>query len=79
MSGILSAAPGPSAIRLMVGTHLLLLIQAALVLWTPAHLDSVLRALIALVLVIAVSALGAAIHGLSDDERQNWWRRRHGR
>lgn len=79
MRGILSGAPGPSAIRLMVGTHLLLLIQAALVLWSAPQLDAVLRALVALVFVLAVSGLGAAIHGLTDDERQNWWRRRHGR
>lgn len=79
MSGILSAAPGPSAIRLMVGTHLLLMIQAALVLWTPTHLNTVLRTLVTLVLVIAISALGVAIHGLSDDQHPNWWRRSHGR
>ena len=63
----------------MVGTHLLLLIQAALVLWSAPQLDAVLRALVALVFVVAVSGLGTAIHGLSDDERQIWWRRRHGR
>lgn len=79
MRGILSAAPGPSAIRLMVGTHLLLLIQAALVLWSAPRVDLPLRMLVGLVLIIAASALCAAIHGLSDDERQNWWRRRHGR
>jgi hypothetical protein len=79
MRGILSGAPGPSAIRLMVGTHLLLLIQAALVLWSAPHLDSVLRVLVALVFALAVGGLCIAIHGLSDDDRQTWWRRRHGR
>ncbi|WP_037488702.1 hypothetical protein [Sphingobium indicum] len=79
MSGILSASPGPSAIRLMVGTHLLLLIQAALVLWSAPSLDIALRVLIALVFAMAVGGLCAAIHGLSDDNRQTWWRRRHGR
>lgn len=79
MRGILSAAPGPSAIRLMVGTHLLLLIQAALVLWSAPHLDIALRVLVALVFVMAVSGLCAAVHGLSDDDRPNWWRRRHAR
>lgn len=79
MRGLLSATPGPSAIRLMVGTHLLLLIQAALVLWSAPHLDAALRVLVALVFVLAVSGLVAAIHGLSDDGCQNWWRRRHAR
>lgn len=79
MRGILSAAPGPSAIRLMVGTHLLLLIQAALVLWSAPHLDIALRVLVALVFALAVSGLCAAIHGGSDDNRQTWWRRRHAR
>lgn len=79
MRGIFSTAPGPSAIRLLVGTHLLLLIQAGLVLWSAHELDPVLRALVALVLVIATSALCAAIHGLSDQNRKDWWRRRYGR
>ena len=78
MRGILSGAPGPSAIRLMVGTHLLLLIQAALVLWSAPNIDAVLRALVALVFVLAVSGFCIALHGLSDDNRQTWWRRRNG-
>lgn len=77
MRGILSAAPGPSAIRLMLGTHLLLLIQAALVLWSVPHLDIALRVLVAMVFALAVGGLCAAVHGLSDDNRQTWWRRRH--
>lgn len=79
MRGILSAAPGPSAIRLMVGTHLLLLIQAALVLWSSPRIDLPLRILVGLVFAIAFSGLVTAIHGVADDPRENWWRRRHGR
>jgi hypothetical protein len=63
----------------MVGTHLLLLIQAALVLWSAPHLGAVLRVLVALVLIIAASGLGAVIHGVSEDNRQDRRRRRHGR
>lgn len=77
MRGLLSAAPGPSAIRLMVGTHVLLLIQAALVLWSAPHLDVALRVLVALVFLLAMGGLCAAIHGLSNDDRQTWWRSRH--
>lgn len=79
MRGILSAAPGPSAIRLMVGTHLLLLIQAALVLWSAPHVDLPLRILVGLVFAIAAGGLITAIHGVADDARTSWWKRRHGR
>lgn len=79
MKGILSAAPGPSAIRLMVGTHLLLLIQAALVLWSAPAIDIPLRILVGMVFAIAAAGLIAAIHGGNQDNRQDWWRRRHGR
>jgi peptidoglycan/LPS O-acetylase OafA/YrhL len=79
MRGILSAVPGPSAIRLMVGTHLLLLIQAALVLWSAPHVDMPLRILVGMVFAIAAGGLVAAIHGGGDERRQDWWRRRHGR
>ncbi|MCH2219923.1 hypothetical protein [Novosphingobium sp. EMRT-2] len=78
MRGILSAVPGPSAIRLMVGTHLLLLIQAALVLWSAPQVDLPLRILVGMVLLIAISGLIIAIHGVADAPRQDWWRRRHG-
>jgi len=79
MRGLLSAAPGPVAIRLVFGTHLLLLIQAALVLWSAPHLDLALRVLVALVFALALGGLCAAIHGGSADERPFWRRRRHGR
>ncbi len=79
MRGILSAAPGPSAIRLMVGTHLLLLIQAALVLWSAPRVDVPLRILVGLVMLIALGGLIASIRGVAEEPRQDWWRRRHGR
>lgn len=79
MRGILSGAPGPSAIRLMVGTHLLLLIQAALVLWSAPQIDVPLHVLVGMVMIIALGGFVAAIHGIADDARECWWRRRHGR
>lgn len=78
MRGLFSAAPGPSAIRLMVGTHLLLLIQASVVLWSVPGLPA-LRVLVGLVLGLAVGGLAAAIHGLADDDSTPRWRRRHAR
>lgn len=79
MRGLLSAAPGPSAIRLVLGTHLLLLVQAALVLWSAPQVDLPLRILVGLVMLIALGGLIASIHGVADAPRQDWWRRRHGR
>lgn len=79
MRGLLSAAPGPSAIRLLVGTHLLLLIQAALMLWSAPQIDVPLRVLVGLVMAIALGGFVAAIHGIAGDARECWGRRRHGR
>jgi hypothetical protein len=77
MRGLLSATPGPSAIRLMVGTHLLLLVQAALALLSAPEPGTMLRILVGIILAIALPAFVAALHGLADDDRANWWSRRH--
>jgi hypothetical protein len=77
MRGLLSATPGPSAIRLIIGTHLLLLIQAALVLWAAPEPGTMLRIPVGIVLAIAIPAFVAALHGLAADDRPNWWSRRH--
>jgi hypothetical protein len=63
MRGILSDAPAPSAIRLLVGSQLLLLIQAGLVLDSRSTLEPMLCVLVLLVAIIAFSALVAAIAG----------------
>ncbi|MGC4250442.1 MAG: hypothetical protein QM605_02960 [Sphingobium sp.] len=38
MNGIFSGSPCPSSIRLLVGTHLLLIVQSSLVLWSAPDL-----------------------------------------
>ena len=38
MNGIFSGAPCPSSIRLLVGTHLLMILQSSLVLWSAPDL-----------------------------------------
>lgn len=77
MRGLLSTTPGPSAIRLMLGTHLLLLIQAALVLWAEPEPSAMLRILVGIILAVALPAFCVALHGLADDDRPAWWTRRH--
>ena len=79
MNGIFSSKPCQSAIRLMVGTHLLLLVQSALVLWSAPDLGGN-QALVWLTLVLGFSALICAVRGEGrEDTRRDWWRRRHGR
>lgn len=80
MRGILSDAPAPSAIRLLVGSQLLLLIQAGLVLNSRSALEPTLWVLVILVAIIAFSALVAAIVGEPREAGPHSRRRlRHGR
>ncbi len=80
MSGILSDPPAPCAVRLLVGSQMLLLIQTGLVLKSRAPLEPALRALILLLALIALSALVAAMIGGRDEGHPvRRWRPRHGR
>lgn len=63
MRGIFSGTPAPSAIRLLVGSHLLLLIQAGLVLNSRQPLDTMLATLVLMLAVVGLAALIAAIVG----------------
>lgn len=80
MRGILSEAPAPSAIRLLMGSQLLLLIQAGLVLNSRPPLAAPLSALVLILAIIGFSALVAAIIG-EPRETEPYSRRRlrHGR
>jgi hypothetical protein len=78
--GILSASPAPSAIRLLVGSQLLLLIQAGLVLNSPQPLDTMLLAIVLMLAIVGASALIAAIIGEPREQAGDLRRRyRHGR
>ena len=80
MSGILSDPPAPCAVRLLVGSQMLLLIQTGLVLKSRAPLEPALRALVLLVALIGLSALVATIIGRRDEEHPVCrWRPRHDR
>lgn len=78
MNGIFSATPCQSSIRLLVGTHLLLLVQAALVIWS-ASVPGEMQALVILVFVLGLAAFICALRGDNGEDRKDWWRRRHGR
>ncbi len=76
MRGIFSSQPGQSAIRLLVGTHLLLLVQAGLVLWSAPHIDLMLRAIVGIAAVLGLSAFIAAVHGGTMEDDKIWTPRR---
>lgn len=77
MNGILSAHPGQGAIRLLVGSHGLLLVQSTLTLWTGLT-DDGHRMLAIVALGIAVPAFLCALVGDGADHDQPW-RHRHDR
>lgn len=78
MNGIFSAAPCPSSIRLLVGTHLLLIVQSGLVLWSAPDLGGN-QVLICLTLVLGFSAFVCAVCGESRTPPVPWRSRRRGR
>ena len=78
MNGIFSGAPCPSSIRLLVGTHLLLILQSSLVLWSAPDLGGS-QALIWLTLFLGVTAFICAVCGESRMFVVPWRERRRGR
>ncbi len=78
MNGIFSGSPCQSSIRLLVGTHLLLIVQSALMLWSSPDLGGS-QILIWLTLILGLGAFIGAVHGERADRPANWWVRRHGR
>lgn len=75
MRGIFSSAPAP--IRLLVGSQILLLVQAFLLLRSAQVLDAMPRAIVLVTALAALAALIAAIRGEPDDNPDIWWRCRH--
>lgn len=78
MNGIFSASPCPSSIRLLIGTHLLLIVQSGLVLWSAPDLGGN-QALIWLTLALGLPAFLCAAWGESRTPPVPWWERRRGR
>ncbi len=78
MNGIFSSTPGAGPMRLLVGTHGLLLTQSGLTLVTP-DVAGGFRIMVAMVLALALGGFAAAAIGLPAEDREPYWRRRHGR
>lgn len=77
MTGLLSASPSQSAIRLAMGGFLLLLSQNLLLLLLPVPTQGP-EILIALMTLIALASLIAALIGIPEPPQKHW-RLRHGR
>lgn len=78
MNGIFSPAPCQSSIRVLVGTHLMLLVQAFLLIWSGFDLDGT-RPLIWLALLVGTTGLCCAVWGESPNPPPSWRERRRGR
>jgi len=76
MTGLLSACPSQSAIRLSLGGSLLSIVQSTLLLLMP-DLEGAVRALIWFITSLSALALLTALIGLPDPPPYHW-RRRHG-
>lgn len=77
MNGIFSSTPGTGPIRLLVGTHGLLVAQSTLALMGPDIADG-FRIMVALTLALAAGGFVAAVIGFpADDTMPYWQRRRH--
>lgn len=78
MNGIFSNAPCQSSIRLLVGTHLILLVQASLVFWARPE-DGQIRGLVLLAFIVGFSGFLCAVWGESREPPRHWRERRRGR
>jgi hypothetical protein len=79
MTGILSCAPARGPIRLLVGTHLLLLIETVMVLQASGPLPTSLRLFLGVSGILGLTALIAAVRGERRDQGKPWWAKRHDR
>jgi conjugal transfer pilus assembly protein TraW len=77
MNGIFSPRPCQTAIRLMIGTHLLLIIEAGCLAWSTSIIDMPLRLILGGTALLAIFAFASAVHGGSGGDGEVWRPRRH--
>lgn len=79
MTGILSSTPAHGPVRLLVGAHLLLLVQTVLVFQASAQLPTALRLFLGVSGLLGMAALIVAVRGERQDQGKPWWAKRHDR
>ena len=78
MNGLLSSAPSPGAIRLVVAGLLFGQVQALILLLTPDGVGSPRSLIIVLGLLMFGSFVGAIVGESSSDPKERWRRRHRG-
>ena len=76
MNGIFSTRPCQTAIRLMIGAHLLLIMEAGLLAWSTSIIDMPLRLILGGTAMLALFAFASAVHGGSGGDGEVWRPRR---
>jgi hypothetical protein len=71
MRGLLSAAPAVGPVRMILGTHLLLLVQNIMALGADLLGNVGMHAVMLLVVLLAIAALIAAVFGEPADGRSD--------
>lgn len=79
MTGLLSSAPGAASIRLLVGSQLLLIVQAGLVVRAQGAVSDMLWAISLAALLTGLACLAGAVRGERPDASNPAGRRTHGR
>jgi hypothetical protein len=72
MNGILSRAPGQSAVRLLLGTHLLLHVHVGIIMFASTQADLMRRNMSGSIFLMSLMVLLVAIHGGPADDGTNW-------
>lgn len=76
MRGLFSPAPGQPAIRVMVGAHLLLLVQSWLVFSSGDGVAGMLRVMVGMTATLGLLAFAFAVHGGTGEDDEVWPPRR---
>jgi hypothetical protein len=79
MTGLLSSAPGAASIRLLVGSQLLLIVQAGLVVRAKGAVSDMLWAISLAALLMGLACLASAVRGERPNASLPAGRPNHGR
>ncbi|MEJ7933974.1 hypothetical protein WG907_06860 [Sphingobium sp. AN558] len=79
MTGLLSSAPGTASIRLLMGSQLLLVVQAGLVVRAQGAVSDTLWAISLAALLMGLACLASAVRGERPDASIPVGRPTHGR
>jgi hypothetical protein len=79
MNGLLSPTPGATAVRLLLGSQLLLIVQAALIVRAASAVSDALWAISLAAMLMGLACLVSAVRGERPDPQRRVWRTSDGR